>query len=584
MGANEEIAAHLARLGDLLELTGANPFKVNAMRRAARSVESAVDDVAMLARSDKAALAQLDGVGAGTAARIVELVTSGTCAEERELAALVPPGLPPLLAVSGLGPKRLRRLWQEAGVDGVASLNEKLADGTVAGMSGFGAKSVANLRDAIAFQARGIGRFRVDVALREAQRILEVLRACPGAEECAFAGSLRRGRETVGDIDLLVGAHAATSIIEKFCAIPSVDRVLASGDTKASVRLANGLQADLRVLPMSQFGAALLYFTGSKEHNVALRGLAQSRQLTLNEYGLFPDDGIAAPHTRGIAPLAAATEASIYEALGLLWLPPELREVHGGDPLAPAPEGLLELGDIRAELHAHTTASDGVLSIEQLARAALARGFHTIAVTDHSRSSAIANGLSIERLVAHVAAIREAQGSVPGIRILAGSEVDILADGSLDYPDEVLDLLDIVVASPHTALRQDAAAATTRLLRAVEHPKVDILGHPTGRVILERPGLDPDIPAIARAAAARGVALEINAHPARLDLRDLHVRQALAAGARIAIDCDVHHPDDFDNLHFGVATGRRGGLCRDQCVNAMSSDALQAWLARPLLR
>ncbi len=583
VSSNEAIAAHLSHLGDLLELTGANVFRVNAMRRASRSAEGASVDLARLAESEPKALSSVDGIGEGIAARIVELVTTGKCSEEAKLAAQVPAGLPALLQLPGLGPKKVRRLWQEAGVQDIASLATRLDDGTVAGMTGFGAKSVANLKDSIAFQARGIGRFRLDVGWREAHRLLRLLDdqgENPSVLRTAFAGSLRRSRDSIGDVDLLVASDEGLPLMDRFCAAPDVERILARGDTKASIRLHSGLQVDLRVLPLAQFGAALLYFTGSKEHNVALRGRAQDRGLTLNEYGLFPDDGEAAPHTRGVKAIAAATEEEIYAALETPFLPPELREVYGDDPLAAPPAGLLELSHIVCELHSHTTASDGAMSIEELAHAAKARGFHTIAVTDHSKSSAIANGLSEERLRAHIDAIHAARARVPGIQILAGSEVDILADGSLDYSDDLLNALDIVVASPHTSLKQDAGTATRRLLRAIEHPAVDIIGHPTGRVILERPGLEPDIEALAKAAAARGVALEINAHPSRLDLRDAHVRMALAQGAMIAIDCDVHHEDDFDNLRFGVGTGRRGGLTKDRCVNAMGADALQGWLDR----
>ncbi|MDA0803036.1 MAG: DNA polymerase/3'-5' exonuclease PolX [Planctomycetota bacterium] len=580
MSSNDAIAAHLSHLGDLLELTGANVFRVNAMRRASRSAEGASVDLARLAVSEPKALSSVDGIGEGIAARIVELVTTGKCSEEAKLAAQVPPGVPALLQLPGLGPKKVRRLWQEAGVEDISSLTARIDDGTIAGMTGFGAKSVANLKDAIAFQARGIGRFRLDVGWREAHRLLGLLAQDTRVLRTAFAGSLRRNRDTIGDVDLLVAADDALPLMDRFCAAHDVERTLARGDTKASVRLLSGLQVDLRVLPLAQFGAALLYFTGSKEHNVALRGRAQDRGLTLNEYGLFPDDGEAAPHTRGVKAVAAATEEEIYAALETPFLPPELREVYGDAPLAAPPAGLLELSHIVCELHSHTTASDGAMTIEELARAAKARGFHTIAVTDHSKSSAIANGLSVERLRAHITAIHAARSRVPGIQILAGSEVDILADGSLDYSDDLLEALDIVVASPHTSLSQDPETATRRLLRAIEHPAVDIIGHPTGRVILERPGLEPDIETLAKAAAARGVALEINAHPARLDLRDSHVRMALAQGALIAIDCDVHHEEDFDNLSFGVGTGRRGGLTKDRCVNGMSADALQAWLSR----
>jgi DNA polymerase (family X) len=339
-------------------------------------------------------------------------------------------------------------------------------------------------------------------------------------------------------------------------------------------------QVDLRVLPRESWGAAMMYFTGSKEHNVRLRERALKLGYTLNEYGLYPLDGSdEPPHKRGLTPVAGATEHDVFKALGVPWVPPEMREDSGELALEAMPP-LIELGDIKAELHAHTTASDGELSIEELAARAKERGFHTLAITDHSRSSAIANGLSIDRLMLHIEAVRKADEKIKGITLLAGSEVDILADGTLDYPDTVLSELDVVVASAHTALSQEPEAATKRLLKAVKHPMVHILGHPTGRLVLRRTGLSPDMGAIISAAIEHDTALEINAHWMRLDLRDVHVRQAVKAGALIAIDCDVHEAGDYDNLRFGVQTGRRGWLTATQCINTWPAKKLHEWLKR----
>ena len=353
--------------------------------------------------------------------------------------------------------------------------------------------------------------------------------------------------------------------------------VLLAGDTKCSVRLSTGMQADLRVVDSSCFGAAWLYFTGSKEHNVRLRERAIAKKLRLNEYGLFPDDGDASPpQSRGVKPVAAKTEEEIYEALGLPWIPPELREDHGELALKKTPR-LVEVEDIRSELHAHTRASDGAMSIEEIAKIARDRGFHTLAITDHSKSSVQANGLDPKRLRRHIDAVRDADARLDGIRLYAGSEVDILADGRLDYDDELLAELDWVVASPHVALRQEPKVATERLLAAVRHPLVHVLGHPTGRLIGSRPGLEPDMEKIAKAAAECGTALEVNANHYRLDLRDRHVRLALDAGCLIAIDCDVHTPEQFDELPYGVMTARRGGLTPDRCLNCLDAEALEAW-------
>jgi DNA polymerase (family 10) len=348
------------------------------------------------------------------------------------------------------------------------------------------------------------------------------------------------------------------------------------------------IQVDLRVLDDSCWGAALMYFTGSKEHNVKLRERALKMGLTLNEYGLFPEDGEAEPpQKRGVKPVAGKTEEEVYHKLGLEFVPPEMREDRGElDVHARGAKGgkgagsvaLIDIADIKAELHAHTTASDGRLSILELAIEAKRRGFHTIAVTDHSKSSVIANGLQPDRLRKHIKAIHAAREEIKGITILAGSEVDILADGSLDYDDDLLAELDVVVASPHTALSQDSATATKRLLKAIRHPMVHILGHPTGRLINKRAGLSPDMRELIAAAKEHNVALEINAHWMRLDLRDTHVRAAVEGGALIAIDCDVHEIEDYDNLRYGVMTGRRGWLSADACINTWPAAKLHKWL------
>lgn len=563
----------------LLEITGANAFRVNAFRRAARACDGAAVDLGKVARESPAELGKLDGIGAGTAARIVEFISTGEMADLTVLRRSVPPGLPALLALQGLGPKTVKRLWEEAQVVDLASLRAAIDDGRIASMAGMGAKKIESMREAIATAEFAMTRWRLDRAQHAADEILERLRRLPSTTRAAFAGSTRRGRETVGDIDILVSTADHEAAAEDFCTHPGVAAVLARGPTRCSVRLNDGLQADLRMVDDSAFGAALLYFTGSKEHNVRLRERALTRGQTLNEYGLFPDDGESAPQSRGITPVAAATEADIYTALDLPWIPPELREDRGELELTATP-GLVELADIRAELHSHTTASDGHLSLRELVEQAKSRGFHTIAVTDHSVSSVQANGLSIDRLLAHIDAVREVEQAVGGIRVLAGSEVDILSDGRLDYPDEVLAKLDWVVASPHAALKQDPAKATERLLRAIRHPLVHVLGHPTGRIVLGRTGLEPDMEALCAAAVECHTVLEINSHPSRLDLRDTHVRQALAAGCLLAIDCDVHWAEDFDNLRFGVATARRGGLTPQRCLNCLNAAALEAFRRR----
>ena len=576
MSANSDIARLFGEMADALELLGENAFRVNALRKVARTAEDAAEDLAALARTDLKALEAIPGVGASSARKIVEFAASGRMHEHDELLAKLPDGLMAVLRVPGLGPKTVRLLWEQGGVTDLATLKAKLESGALEGLPRMGAKTLQNIRENLAFLETAGARTRLGDALPVAEALVVALEALPGVRQAAFAGSLRRGKETIGDIDLLVATHEPKPVMDAFVGLAEVAKVLAHGETKSSVRLKGGLQVDLRAVEPAAWGAALLYFTGSKEHNVLLRERAQQRGQRLNEYGLFPDDGQPEPpQARGVAPVAAATERSIYEALGLAWVPPELRESRNG--LEPAPAGLIEVADIRRELHCHTVASDGVETIESMIGEAKRRGFDCIAVTDHSRSSAQANGLSEERLLAHAKAVREAGRRVGGIHALAGSEVDILADGRLDYPDEVLAQLDWIVASPHTALKQEPAAATARLLAAISNPFVHVIGHPSGRLLGARPGLEPDWPTLFAAAAKAGVALEINANPHRLDLRDQLVHAALTAGCRIAIDTDAHDLPSFDLLRYGVLTARRGGLVAERCVNSIPWKPFDAW-------
>lgn len=588
MAANEALAGRLHEMAALLELSGADSFKASAHARAARAIEGLESDVASLA-DDREALLAIEGVGAKMADKIAEFVRTGRIAEHEALRKEVPEGVVALLAIPGLGPKTVRAMWQEGGITSLAALKKSIESGAIFSLPRMGAKTVENIKKSLEFGEKSAGRVRLGQALPLAEAIVARLGDLAGVKQTAYAGSLRRGRETVGDIDIVVAASSAGGhkASEAFRAMPGVTQVLVAGESKSSVRFAlpgaaGEVQVDLRVVEPEQFGAALLYFSGSKEHNVRLRQRALKRGMTLNEYGLFPeDDEKTPPQERGVKPVASKSEEDIYEALGLPFVPPELREDQGECDAPPGHEwGLLTLADIKAELHAHTTASDGKMSIEELANAAKARGFHTIAVTDHSKSQPLAGGLSPERLIEHIDAIHAARKKVKGITILAGSEVDILPDGTLDYQDDVLMRLDLVVASPHNSLKQDDADATERMVRAASHPLVHIVGHPTGRLINAREGLSPDMKKVAVAAAKHATALEINCNFMRLDLRDAHVRVALAAGADIAIDCDVHHPADFEQLRYGVATARRGGLTPERCVNAWDAKRLTAWVKK----
>ncbi|MCA9284438.1 MAG: DNA polymerase/3'-5' exonuclease PolX [Phycisphaerales bacterium] len=577
MSSNAELARLFTEMAAVMELTGENPFRIRATEKVARTLEDLTLDVSTLVDEPKRLVA-IEGIGEGSAQRIVEFLRTGRIAEHDELLAKVPKGLLAVLGVPGLGPKTVKLLWEKGGVTDLASLKEALDSGTIEKLPRMGEKTVQNIRESLDFMSKSSSRMRLGEAMPLAEEIVAHLSASANVERVDFAGSLRRGRETIGDIDILASAKRPSAASKAFTSMGDVQKVLASGETKSSVRLKSGVQVDLRLVDDEAFGAALLYFTGSKEHNVALRELAVRKGYRLNEYGLFPDDDDPSPpQSRGVRPVAAAKEEDIYRKLGLPWCPPEMREDRGELALKKIPK-LIELDDIKCELHAHTTASDGRLSIEELAAEAKRRGFHTIAVTDHSRSSVQANGLSPERLREHIEEIRRVAARTKGIAILAGSEVDIHADGSLDYDDDLLAELDIVVASPHASLRQEPAKATDRLVRAVKHPLVHILGHPTGRLINAREGLHPDMDKVIAAAVASNTALEINANYLRLDLRDHHVRSAVDAGALVAINTDAHSTDHFDFLRYGVMTARRGWLTGERCVNAWSSTRLREWL------
>ncbi len=566
MPANAELVRIFQEMAVVLELTGASGFRVSAYTRVARVLNDLTVDVADLA--DRKSLLAIDGIGDGTAKKIIQYLDTGVVKEHRALLDEIPHGLLEVLKIPGLGPKTVQVLWKQGGVTDLASLARSLDTGELEKLPRMGAKTISNIRDSIAFAALSKDRTRLGDALPLAERIVEFLGAVDGTTRIQYAGSLRRGCETIGDIDILASTTRPGVLHRAFQTMPGVIKVLVAGETKSSIRLEPGVQVDLRVIEGASFGAALLYFTGSKEHNVALRERAIRMKLRLNEYGLSGDE-----------PVAAATEADVYAALGLPYIPPELREVRGELTLTETPP-LIELGDIRAELHAHTVASDGRLTIEELARCAIDRGYHTIAVTDHSPSSGQANGLSPDRLLEHIDAIKAADAKIPEITILAGAEVDILADGHLDYDDEHLARLDVVIASPHSALRQDPDAATKRLLAAIRHPLVHVLGHPTGRIINRRQGLQPDLGRLIEAALEHGTALEVNANSMRLDLRDTHVRAAVEAGALIAVNTDAHRPENFDELRYGIMTARRGWLRPDRCVNTWSSRKLHEWLKK----
>lgn len=569
--ANGDIIRCLEETACLLEIQGADAFRINTYRKAARSIEDLTEDLAEIAARGE--LQKIPGVGKGMAERITEYLTDGHIKLHQELLASFPPGLPKLLEIPGLGPKKVQALYKKLSIGSVEELQTAITEGRVAELAGFGAKSCEKILAGIQFLGSSAGRTPLAIAEAIADSIRERVAALPGVRRVEVAGSLRRGRETIGDIDLLCDADDGAAVVRAFTTLPEVKAVQAAGDTKGSILVASprggDLQVDLRVVPASSFGAAWQYFTGSKEHNVRLRELAAKQKLRLNEYGLFD----------GETCVAGTDEASIYERLGLRWMPPECREDRGEIESRGELPALVTLDAIKADLHMHTTASDGKCEIEEMAAAAKARGYTHIAITDHSRSSVIANGLSIERLLQHAERVRAANGKVKGITLLAGTECDILSDGSLDYPDEVLARLDWVVASIHAAQQQPRDKLTARCIAALENPNVCVLGHPSGRLIGRRDAMDIDWDKVIKTAARTGTALEVNSSWQRLDLKDAHVRQAMEAGCLLSINTDAHAIDQMEQIRLGVVTARRGFATADRVLNTWPVADLRKWIA-----
>ena len=574
MSTNRDLSEIFDRMAKVLEITGANRFKVIAYQRGARAMKDMTGDAGEM---DFDELIEVDGIGKGLAEKIVEYNDSKKIAEHDELMAKVPAGVIAMLDIPGLGPKTVATIWKEGGVETIEDLKRKIATGELDDLPRIGKKTLDNIAKSIEFKEKSGDRFRIGQALPLAEAFVEKIAEFDSVEQVAYAGSLRRGKETIGDIDILVAGPPEGDIGKRFRELDGVTDVLVAGETKSSVRTEIGIQIDLRVVPKDKYGAALMYFTGSKEHNVALRQRAIDRKMSLNEYGLWPKDA-----GENDSPVASKTEEDIYKALDLPWIAPELREDRGEIRRAEAGElpELIELADIRCDLHAHTTASDGKLYLDELIDLARQRGYHTIAVTDHSVSQGQANGLSAERLVKHIEAIRKADAAQDDIKILAGTEVDILADGKLDYEDDLLAELDIVVASPHSALSQDGKKATKRMRAAIENPHVDIIGHATGRLIGRREGMSPNFDELFKAAAENDTAFEINANPFRLDLRDIHAKAAIDAGVKLSINTDTHGPADMALMRYGILTARRAGVTKKHVINCLTEEQLLKWLKR----
>lgn len=588
MSLNDELANLFSNFAAIMEIKGENQFKAIAFSKVGRILKDMALDVRKLCEEGK--LDQIEGIGKSSCAIIKEYVATGHSVDFEEAAGSVPPGLIPMLEIPGLGPKTISLLWKQRGITGLEELVKALDNGSLAGLKGIGDKKIESIRQGIALRAQAAGRMGIVDAMPIARALLEQLRGQKGVKQAEIAGSLRRGRETVGDLDLICGlkeASAGTTVAGAFAKFPEVQQIIVQGPSKVSVRVVGGLQVDLRIVPAENFGAALLYFSGSKDHNVKLRGLAQDQKLTLNEWGLYRIDEYdkAAKKTAeapAIKPVASKTEADVYRALGLDYIEPELRECRGEVEAAASKRlpHLIERSDMHGDLHSHTTASDGSNSIEEMAAAAMALGYQFLAITDHSKSQVIANGLSADRLLKHVAAIREAGKRLKGITLLAGCEVDILADGRLDFEDEILAQLDIVVASPHISLKQDQEKATDRLLRAIENPYVNVIGHPTGRLINRREGLPLDFRRIFKAAADSGTALEINASYPRLDLNDNNARAAIEAGVMLSINTDAHSVEELPMVEYGIGVARRAWATRSNVINCLNAKELLAFIRR----
>ena len=568
---NFELARLFYEMATLLEVRNESVFRVRAYQRAAQMLESLTEDIAAVAA--RGGLQKLPGIGKDLAVRVEEFLHTGRIDQLEAMRRDVPPRFLTLLEIRGLGPRTAKLLWDRLGVDSVERLEELCRTKEILNVAGIREKTCENILKGIAIWRAGRTRTLLPAARAVAEQVAGALRAHGGVERLEVAGSLRRMRETVKDVDILVTSTEPARVIETLTSLPSVTEVIARGDTKVSVRHQDGLQVDLRVVEPSAFGAALQYFTGSKDHNVRVRELAKRRGLTISEYGVFEE--------KSGKRVAGETEDEVYAAVGLPWIPPELRE-NTGEIEAARSGGLPELitaDRIRGDLHAHTDWSDGHITLEKLVTAAEDRGYEYIAVSDHSRSDTIAGGLSIDELRAQIQQIRQLQAS-HRIRILAASECAILADGTMDFPDEVLDELDVVLAAVHSRFKQTREEMTTRIVRALGHPKVHILAHPTGRRLGSRDPYDVDMEAVFAAARQHGKALEINASPERLDLADVHARRAAELSIPIAINTDTHYLNNFDNLALGVAVARRAWIGPSQVLNARPLAELVGWTQR----
>lgn len=568
---NADIAAIFEEIADRLEIEGANPFRIRAYRNAARTLSELPQEArALLEKGED--LKRLPGIGADLAGKIAEIATTGHCSLLDRLRRELPPAVTELLHIPGLGPKRVKILHHELDVQTVEQLRQLARTGRIRALPGFGEKTELNILQAVEAHANQAHRFKLSTAAQYADALCAYLQATAGVEQVVVAGSYRRMRETVGDLDILVTAAADCPAIQRFTEYDEVAEVLSAGITRASVILKSGLQVDLRVVAQESYGAALHYFTGSKSHNIAVRRIAQKLGLKINEYGVF----------RGYQRVAGEDEASVYRSVGLPYIAPELREDRGEIAAARAKHlpQLVELSDLRGDLHVHSKASDGHDSLRDMALAAKQMGLEYLAITEHSRRLTIAHGIDPQQLARQGDEIDRLNSELKGITLLKGIEVDILEDGSLDLPDEVLAKLDLVIGAVHSHFELPRKRQTERILRAMDHPHFTMLAHPSGRLLTQRPPYEVDMQRIIRHAKRRGCYLELNSQPERLDLIDTHCQAARAEGVLISINSDGHSTFDFANLRYGIGQGRRGWLEKNDVLNTRSLAALRKLLKR----
>jgi DNA polymerase (family X) len=577
---NKDLSVLFDQMADIMEILGEDRFRINSYRKVARVIGDLPTDVESLSAAGE--LAKVPGVGKSSLAKIEEFIKTGVITAHQELLKKIPPELPSLLTIPGVGPKGVKAVYEQLKVTSIAELKRAIDDGSVAGLAGFGEKKAAAIARGIAFLEKSTGRIRLDQALEAAEIVRGFLRDISGLLRIQTAGSVRRRAETIGDVDILVSSpkgkdsqEAGGRIIQAFTTADFVQQVLAAGPTKGSAIIQTQsvpVHVDVRVVPEQSFGAAAQYFTGSKPHNVRLREIAVKAKLKLNEYGLF----------KGEKMVAGPEEEEIYQKLKLDYVQPLLREDRGEVEAAKnhaLPE-LVRRADIRGDFHTHTNASDGNCDISELARAAKDMGYEYICITDHSKSSAIANGLSPKRLAQQIRQIHKVNETLKGITILAGSEVDILANGALDFDDELLTELDFVIASIHSGMASPREKVTTRTLKAMDNPYVSCIGHPTGRLLGQREAMDIDMAAVIRHAAQTDTALEVNANPWRLDLKDVHCKMAIEAGVKLVIGTDAHSTAHLEFMGFGVATAGRGWVTKADVLNTLSLTKIKSWTAR----